>query len=345
VMFKKGYFLLLISYLLFFHSQSLCAQSGDTDGLIGRGSSIGEAASTATSTIASIINLAGVARQVQRSLNAQNKTIKNVLNNSGQPGVLVYVKIEKISAETDFYNLVGGEVEYVGAGTTPEDVFFASSQNPRLEPGISPHASLDSENSCFLWFKKETGGVSATYRKAEPILREVRRRLSDDKALASLKQNSKAKALQTAVEYLERNARSNEVKRRLRELISELEEDRKKLKSIQETLASALERSRKGAELSNQISTMATVLTLAAEIAYAAGYLGNDAPIELKSAKTTSDLEKIVAKFTKDANDNVVSARAIYKTVTDQSNGIQIEQLNIIRINHYPMLEVPQLQN
>jgi hypothetical protein len=227
---------------------------------------------------ASWFNELGVRAVVQQSLNQQNSRIRDVLNSTGQPGVLYRVDIQKTEGEIPFYSVVGRQVQYVGAGTSPIAVNSAANQQPTLRPAPSDGATVAIERSYFIWFTKDGKNIQATAIPAAGLINETARRFADRKLLLQLNVTDQARALSAAVEHIDKTARSNKVSRKIADMRARQEETNKRVREVEAKLQAELEKAKKAQAAAATLSLISSALTLASQIVTLKASLGTDAP-------------------------------------------------------------------
>ncbi|WP_453942664.1 hypothetical protein [Bradyrhizobium ottawaense] len=299
------------------------------------------AAARGAAQLSAWLNNLGLSKSIDRSLEEKNKTIRSLLDTTGQPGVLVYVPIAKLDTEITRYELAGGSVEVVGAGTSPDDVFFGWMQNDRLSAKRQP----DLDTSYFLWFKPVGKDVQVSSTPARALTYQATQRLADAKLRDTLTSTADGRALGLAVDYMERTATSVDLKKRIAELKAKQAETNQRAERIQADLQRELERERKAAVVANQLATIATVFTVASQVGSAMAYLGNDTPPSVANAKTPQELKDGVNGMLSEAIKNKQSLEVQYKSTVNQNTGTRIQYLEILTTGKYPLNDVPQIRN
>ena len=304
-------------------------------------------ASAAASTAAQLAewwNDLGLKLSIQSALQKRDADVTRMLSETGQPGVLVYIQIERATAEVSVYYLTGDQVELVGAGTSPDDVYFAFIQRDQLEPSVSKGNKVDLERSSFLWFTKAGQSIQAQSIPAEFITYLAYQRKTDQKLRASINATSQARALGAAVDYLEKSTKDKQLRQEIAALKAKQLETNKKIVEIDQNLQKEIERAKRAQAVSMQLETMAGVLTLTAQIVSVSSYLGGDAPTSITDAKTPEELKSGVDTLLSDAITHRDSLEVTYKSQLDQATQQQIQFLSILTKGKIPTADIPQIK-
>jgi hypothetical protein len=294
---------------------------------------------------ASWVNELGVQEVVERSLTEQDSRIRDVLEKTGQPGVLYRVDIQKTESEIPFYSVVGRQVQYVGAGTSPIGVNSAANQQAYLRPSPDKGATVDLGRSYFIWFTKDGKAIQATAIPAGGLINETARRFADRKLLESLNLTDQAHATKAALDHIERTTHSDEVKRKIAEMRARQEETNKRVLEIDAKLKAELERAQKAQAAATTLSLISSTLTLGTQIATLKASLGADAPPEIDSAKSPAELQQIANDLAKSAKDRGNAYQVDYNNYIDQARGVRLEVLQFVEKSNYPTTSVPELRH
>ncbi|BBO04467.1 hypothetical protein SG09_38170 [Bradyrhizobium ottawaense] len=311
---------------------------------VGRAATV-KAAAGASKAVVSFLNNLGLKHEVEVSLDALSPTINQLLKNSGQAGVLVAVDVEVFRGEQDFYQLAGGKIHLIGAGSSPHDVYLAFASSDRIGPlPVSKGAMLDNQNSYTIWFTKTKGEVNATTESREMLSQTVAREYIDvalrDRSLQVLGE----RALQAALQKISDEVTQQTIKQRIAQLRNDQEANAKKLERIQVDLQAELDRAQRAQAMYVQLSFIAGILSIAQQVAAFKAALGSDAPPAADHAQSTDDLKQIAQQVQQQAEQKAAAFKIDYSQTLDAGHHIQVERLNILRVQNYPATDVPQLR-
>lgn len=274
------------------------------------------ASAKSASRLAAWWNDLGLSIAINRSLRKHDAETGTLLQNTGQPGVLVYVQIERIDHETPIYYLVGDNVDLVGAGTSKEDVYFAYIQKDRLR-AARDGAKSDIERSSFLWFTKSGKEVQVASVPAAFVVYPAAQNLADVKLRETLNMTADGHALDLAVGYLEQTTKDAALKKRIVELRARQAETNQRVAKIESDLQMELDRARKAQSVAFQLQTIATVFNIGQQVASIASYLGDDTFPAIKDAKTPEELKGAVSSMLADSVQRRDALQVQYKSFTD----------------------------
>lgn len=315
----------------------------EPDNVAGRGKTA-SAAADAVQSAASWINELGVRVLVTQLVKAENEGISDLLNESGQAGVLYRIDIQKVEGETPFYSVVNRSIQRVGAGSSPLAVNLAINQQDQLRPAPSPGASLDIDKSYFIWFTREGNQMVARDIPARNLVSATARAFADQKLLETQNEANRARALGASVAHLEKSIKDKALQKRFADWKAKQDATNQKVAEIHKRLNAELEKAKKAQRTAAIFSLISGSMTLASQAVTLKNSLGADAPAgAIDSAKTPADLQKIAKDVEVSATNNIEKMNVEYKGFVDQQNGIRGEYLLILRETKYPVGEVPEL--
>jgi hypothetical protein len=303
------------------------------------------AAADAAQAGAAWVNELGVNERVSQLVLKENDTIKNLLVESGQAGVLYRVDIQRIEREMPVYSVVGDTIQRVGTGSSPLAVNSAANQQAQIGTSPSTGATVDPENSYFIWFSSDGTDMVATTISSQSLIRQTALQFSDEKLLLTLNEANKAKALGAGVARLEKRTTDDALRQKLIALRTRQIATNQQATEIGKRLEKELAKAKKAQSVATTLSLISGALTLASQAASLKAALGADAPANaIDNARSPADLQQIAEDVETSATNNVEQLRIDYKGVIDQSDGIKTEFLQILIETKYPINEVPELR-
>lgn len=286
----------------------------------------------------------GLDRKVATALEAQDERIRYLLTNSGQPGVLALVEVERARNETGLRDLVGDQVQVIGAGTEPGSVAIAHAQLNVMPIGQRSGTILDEDASFYYWIKRDGDGVRISTIPVSLIKTQVVHALTEKAFREDRNEKSFVEARRAAVAYLEANLADAERKMRLSSLLKQEAQRQQDIEAVDKRLASELERQRRAQSALTILSTISRGFTLAQQISSFTAALGSDAPAAAAAAGSNQELRSIADKL---LGESQAAGSKLQVQETEYRNdltGTKIEILNVIRENSYPIDGVPQLE-
>jgi hypothetical protein len=294
--------------------------------------------------VSEFLNKLGVAYSVGRSLRGMSDRIIGTLADTGQNGVLVYMAVLKYNTDVDTYGLLGDDLQFLGAGTSAQDVLLAWVSQKKLLPEKSAGTTLDEDVSSFLWFSRSGSQLRVDITPAELMWSDVRREISDQQLLSNLDAESQARALQDAANYIASEARYHEANNRMAKAVRDRIETERKVEDVRRKLDAALEEAAAADQVSRQFATMRGVLTLAQQILEIKDIMGDRAPPALTKSKTEDDLGNVIRDWAANVSAETANVRIEYDKAKEEKNGIVTKQVTILIDSGYPVSKVPQLE-
>jgi hypothetical protein len=282
--------------------------------------------------------------KITASLDAQEGVIRRLLADTGQPGVLAFVEIEKAYNETGMLDLAANRVQVIGAGTQPGKVAIAYDQQKGLKPGPQSGTRIDEDASFYLWISQEGGGIRIRTTPAALIKLEVAHAFADKAYRDQSNEQSPAEAMKFAVAHLEATLVDGERKARLASLRHAGEQRQRNIDAVEKRLATELERQRRIQMASTILSSLANVGKLTNQIASLKAALGSDTPTSVDEAKSGIELHTILGDMLSESRTAGDKLRVRETEYRDDLKGTKIEILNVMRESSYPFDGVPQLE-
>jgi hypothetical protein len=318
------------------------ARFGERPEFVGRGTTMSAAAKAAQAACNCLQDIA-LNVELTRSLKALNSRVVTTLDNTGQPGVLLHGEVASIRGPIDRYFLVGGKLQFIGAGKAPGEVYTLANSKPRLKPDPPDGASVDTERSLFFWVSRPNKEFIVVTLPANTVLSEERRYKSDKILFAKLAETAKQEAIAATMMQMQKDIDDKKLREKIAELRGRTDAAIKKLEKIEADLAKEQEKVRKAQATYANLQLTATILTVAQMASNAYSSLGKDAPAGVENAKSSQDLLDVVQGVSQSAQQRKDQLSVEYNKVVNEKSGIQVEQLNIIRGRRIQTEDIPAL--
>lgn len=305
------------------------------------------AAARGSALLAAWFNQWALGVVIEQSLDDLQPRVDQLLTQTGQDGVVLMAEVwetSEPSTRAKSYQLGGGSLRLLGAGTGPQPVYNTYFFGDKLGPPVPKGSALAVEQSFLLWVARGEGG---TYRlqsfNLEPLLREARRLYNDAKAAKLESIRADALGLERAMAHLEKAAADRKIREEIAALRASRDAAIAEMQKIETQLAGALEKERRAARTRSHLMLMADVLTLSQQVIAFRTMMQGDAPMTVNPEKP-KDLLDLATEL---MNEAASQGRSIEINIPVQRQRLIDLRRNIGTKLHqggYPTGSVPQIQ-
>ncbi|MGB3337691.1 MAG: hypothetical protein WBA73_10975 [Devosia sp.] len=285
----------------------------------------------AASLAMQVLNYFGLNNQISTWMDENRSMIKDLLDRSQMPGVLIYVQQQKSMTDVSITTLVGDRPRLIGPALSQVEGWKAYVSTDQIAPKVTDGYQLDDANSFFLWAKLKDGDVEYGLTiPATLIINEALRDLSDSKlriAFASTYQ-------QEVLDYLLKRAESNigldaSLRRRATDLLNQRRQALNDLQQINADLEVAVDKARHANQVASVFETLATVLTVANLSAELAAEFPDDAA-KFENATSMDEVRSAFSQLVERAATEKDAIAIKLTERTDFSAGLKIQTIQVV---------------
>lgn len=293
----------------------------------------GKAAGGAANLVMSLINSLGTGNQIVAGLQAQEKRVKELLESSGLPGVLIYVEHETSNTVVPITLLVGGKPHVIGPGTDVMQTWIADaiSGDRSIRPQVRPGYSANGSASYFLWATLDNGTVAyglsvpATY-----VLAEGRRVVSDANLHLAVMTRYDEHLRTQLLNNIESNAAASNLREEAALLLKSRAKALREREQIHKELKEALDRAAKAQRVAAVFETLSRVLTFAQLAAELSAEFPEEAEA-ISRSETNADLSVVFDEIMERSKERGDAVNGRLQTWEDGNRNIRLQEMTIIR--------------